>query len=98
MQLPATVTLEQATALVHGLESALSAGEGPLTVDASALTTFDTSAVAVLLHAHRLAQAAGRAFSVTGAPDKLAQLARLYGVEALLSLAAPAATNPPTAP
>jgi phospholipid transport system transporter-binding protein len=87
MRLPATATLEQASALVLDIEAALAASSGPLTIDASALSSFDTSAVALLLHARRLAEAAGRGFSVTGAPDQLAQLARLYGVEELLALA-----------
>jgi phospholipid transport system transporter-binding protein len=95
MQLPATATLEQASALVRDVESALAQQTGPLAIDASALAEFDTSALAVLLHARRLAQATGRDFSVTGAPDKLVQLARLYGVEELLSLA-PSASSGPT--
>ena len=42
-----------------------------------------------------MAQAAGRAFSVVHAPAKLGELARLYGVEELLSLSpsAPAAPS-----
>ena len=64
-----------------------SAGSGPLRVDASALQAFDTSAIALLLHGRRLAQAAGRDFDVRGAPPKLAQLAQLYGVAELLGLA-----------
>ena len=59
-----------------------------LAVDASALTDFDTAALALLLQARRLAQAGGRAFEVHGAPPKLTQLAQLYGVAELLSLAA----------
>jgi len=87
MQLPATATIAEASALVKLAEQAVAAGDGALHVDASALATFDTSLVAVLLHARRLAQGAGRGFEVVGAPDKLAKLARLYGVEELLGLA-----------
>jgi phospholipid transport system transporter-binding protein len=89
MQLPATATLDQAADLALLLPAAVAAGSGPLQVDASALRAFDTSAIALLLQARRLAQAAGRGFAVTGAPPKLVELARLYGVEELLSLAPP---------
>ena len=80
MKLPATATLEQAAALLRDM------GQDTDVVDASALTTFDTSAVALLLEAHRRAQARSATFSVRGAPPKLRQLAALYGVEELLSL------------
>lgn len=90
MQLPATATLQETTALVRDVEAALAAlapaGPGAaLELDASALATFDTSVIALLLHARRLAQAEGRGFAVNRAPDKLVQLARLYGVESLLA-------------
>ncbi len=97
MQLPATATLEQAAALAATLPEAVAGGSGVLRVDASALTAFDSSTIALLMQAHRLAQAAGRGFEVAGAPAKLAELARLYGVEELLSLAsAPAPAPAPT--
>ena len=92
MQLPATATLVEASALVKATEEAVMQGvqpgaeRGTLSVDAAALHSFDTSLLAVLLNAHRLALGAGRGFELVGAPDKLVQLARLYGVEALLGL------------
>ena len=86
MKLPATATLDETAALAQALPAEIAAGSGPLTVDASALTTFDSSAIALLLQARRLAQAAGRGFAVRGAPAKLAELATLYGVVELLSL------------
>ncbi|GMV47255.1 MAG: hypothetical protein AMXMBFR66_26530 [Pseudomonadota bacterium] len=94
MQLPATATLQQASRIVRDVEAALAeaAPGAPLTIDASALAAFDTSAIALLLHARRLAQAAGRGFAVRGAPDQLVQLARLYGVDALLAFAPAAAS------
>lgn len=97
MQLPATATLQEASALVRSVEAALASGDGPLEIDASTLGGFDTSLIAVLLQARRLAQAAGRALTVTGAPAQLAQLARLYGVDQLLALA-PASTTSPAPP
>ena len=92
MQLPATATLDAAAALAATLPAAVAAASGSLRIDASALQSFDTSTIALLLQGRRLAQAAGRGFEVTGAPPKLAELARLYGVEELLSLAPAAAT------
>jgi len=83
MKLPATLTLDQAAALGAALPADGSAGA----IDASALREFDTSALALLLQAKRLAQAAGRGFEVNGAPPKLQQLAQLYGVHELLGLA-----------
>lgn len=79
MKLPATATLEQATGLLAQL------GTDTVEVDASALQAFDTSAVAVLLEAARRAQARGTRCVVCGAPPKLRELARIYGVEELLS-------------
>ena len=55
-------------------------------LDASGLLELDTAALAVLLACQRQAQAAGRQLRVTAAPPKLAQLARLYGVDPLLGL------------
>jgi phospholipid transport system transporter-binding protein len=88
MQLPATSTLAQAPALLLQLDAALAATDGgaTLTVDAAALQDFDSSAIALLLHGRRQAAATGRRFAVSGAPPKLRELARLYGVAELLSL------------
>ena len=95
MQLPATATLDEAAALAAGLPQALQGSTGLLRVDASALKAFDSSTLALLLQAQRLAQAAGRGFEVTGMPAQLVDLARLYGVDSLLSLpAAPARVGP----
>jgi phospholipid transport system transporter-binding protein len=100
MQLPATATLAEASALARSAEQALMSGVGeggaraPLAVDASALANFDTSILAVLLQARRLAQGAGCDFTISGAPPKLAQLAQLYGVAELLGLAPAAAPSP----
>ena len=87
LKLPAVTALEQASSLLRDVDAALaSAGSTGLQIDASALTEFDTSAIALLLHAQRAGKARGAAVSVTGAPPKLRELARLYGVEELLPL------------
>jgi phospholipid transport system transporter-binding protein len=87
MKLPATLTLDAAAAVLQTLHDVAGKGQGALAIDASALTAFDTAALALLLQAKRLAQAGGRAFEVRDAPPKLAQLAQLYGVDELLGLA-----------
>ena len=103
LQLPPVTSLEQAPAVLQQIDAALasaggSAEAGGLQIDASALTEFDTSAIALLLHAQRAAKASGTLVQVLGAPPKLRELAQLYGVEELLPLvAASAATVGPTA-
>jgi len=88
--LPDTVTMEVARdaqrLLAQALqqEMALPGGNTGVTVDASALRQFDSAALAVLLECQRLAQAGGKTFEVRNPPRKLSELARLYGVEALL--------------
>ncbi len=99
MQLPAVATLAEASALARSAEQALMQGvaEGgeraPLCIDAVELRSFDTSLLAVLLQARRLALGAGCGFEVTSVPEKLAQLAQLYGVTELLGLSKPAAPS-----
>ena len=88
MKLPPTLTLDTAAGALRALHGEpAAAGGAALTIDASALTRFDSAALALLLQARRLAQASGRAFAVHGAPAPLLQLARLYGVQQLLALA-----------
>jgi len=95
MQLPPNATLADAPALLKELQQTLEAGGNEaVRMDATALRNFDTSALALLMHARRLAMAGGRAFHVVGAPPKLAQLAALYGVEELVGLATPSAEPP----
>lgn len=79
MQLPSSVTLAEAGALLAQM------GHDVDTLDAAALTTCDTSAVALLLEARRRAHARGLKLVVRNAPQKLVSLARLYGVDGLMS-------------
>jgi phospholipid transport system transporter-binding protein len=95
LTLPVAAGLEEAPALLQQVDAAIAATASgdTLALDAAALVDFDTSAVALLLHACRGAQARGVRLQVQGAPPKLRELARLYGVEELLPLAdAPADT------
>ena len=94
MQLPAVATITQAGELLRALEAELDALQGgsTLQIDASAVREFDTSLLAWLLQARRRTQAQGAALQFDGAPPKLFELARLYGVEDLLPLASASAS------
>ena len=84
--LPAALTMSQARAVLAQLQPAVAAAEH-LRIDASGLQTLDSAAIALLLECRRIAVARGRQLVITGAPPKLAELSRLYGVEGLLALA-----------
>jgi phospholipid transport system transporter-binding protein len=85
--LPQTVTLREAQDTLRMLSQALERDSSPtLTVDASPLRELDSAAIAVLLECKRLAHAWGKPFAVQGAPAKLLELARLYGVDGVLAL------------
>ena len=59
-------------------------GAGATAVDCTALTQFDSSALAVLLAWQRAAKVRGTALDILNLPPKLASLARAYGVDALI--------------
>lgn len=58
------------------------------TVDFGAVGAVDSAAIALLLAWQRAARAAGVELRLHGAPPAVASLAALYGVEALLPVAA----------
>jgi phospholipid transport system transporter-binding protein len=90
--LPEVLTLHEANDTLRMLEQSMRSDDAAtLTVDASALRTFDSAAVAVLLECRRLARAWNKGFEVCRAPPKLTELVRLYGVDQLLAFAAPPA-------
>ena len=82
--LPAALTMGQARQVLAGLELALRQSDQPQ-IDASALVSLDSAAIAVLLQCRRIAQAAGKSLLIANPPPKLTELARLYGVDALLA-------------
>jgi phospholipid transport system transporter-binding protein len=87
--LPAIVTTQEARDTQRMLSQALqqevkTQNEAQVMVDASGLQQFDSAALAVLMECQRLAQGWGRGFAVRNPPKKLAELARLYGVDTLL--------------
>jgi len=85
--LPERLTMGEGRATLAQVQAALQVAQVPV-IDASALRELDTAAVALLLDCQRQAHARGLSLQVVGAPPKLAQLARLYGVDALLGLQA----------
>jgi phospholipid transport system transporter-binding protein len=87
LKLPAVLTHNQAGVWARNLTVALRAAPvdtQPVIADASELTQFDSSALAVLLACRREAMALGRTFFVQGLPPRLRQLAGLYGIAALI--------------
>lgn len=85
LALPQELTQSQATACLAGLVQGLQAQSGPeVVLDASALNRFDSAALAVLLAFRRETLAMGQQLSIRGLPTRLADLAALYGIEALL--------------
>lgn len=88
--LPERLTLGEASATHASLLSEFrSQSESPWRLDAQALQRFDSSALAVLLDLRREAAASGRVCEFVGLPADLLALARLYGVDDLLTGNAP---------
>lgn len=83
--LPTELTHAQARACLDVLLAAARMHREPLVVvDATALTRFDSSALAVLLAVRRECLLDGRQLATAGMAPRLRQLAGLYGVSALL--------------
>jgi phospholipid transport system transporter-binding protein len=92
IRLPATVLLANVAALWADWQRSLKAEAAGVTaqagrelqVNAAELSQFDTSVLSLLLSASRLCTEHGLTLRVQGAPDKLRQLAKLYGIDELL--------------
>jgi len=83
--LPPELTQSQATACLALLVQGLRAQSGPeVVVDATALSRFDSAALAVLLEFRRESLGLGKQFSIRGLPSRLRDLAALYGIAELL--------------
>lgn len=81
LRLPAVLVHAQAEACRLQLTDAMAATQDRvLLLDASGLEQFDSSALAVLLACRRQAQSLGRSLQIQGMPEKLRELAALYGV------------------
>lgn len=87
LTLPDELTHRSATACLAQLNAAIASEATPVQVDAAALMHFDSSALAVLLELRRTCSRAGKSLLVEGLPERLHDLAVLYGVEGLLSKA-----------
>ncbi|MEJ1129652.1 STAS domain-containing protein [Variovorax sp. CCNWLW225] len=86
--LPTKLTHDEAPACMRMLQQGLAGQTDTSTVvDASALTQFDSSALAVLLECRRESSALGRGFAVKGLSPRLRELAALYGIAGLLPAA-----------
>ena len=92
MSLPATLTQAQAVLVSHDLETAIANQQGIFVLDTSAIQSFDSSALAVLLGACRVAALEHVQLQITGLPARAAQLAALYGLTDILSAHLPAQT------
>jgi phospholipid transport system transporter-binding protein len=85
LQLPEVLTHDQASAVAAQVCN-LARTQPSLQIDASKLTQFDSSALAVLLAGLREATQHQHALKVIGLPVKALALARVYGVQDLLHL------------
>lgn len=84
LSLPVELTHGVAKACLAQLVSGLDAQASPVVISAASLERFDSSALAVLLEMRRTCQRAGKTLEVQGLPQRLRDLAVLYGVEGLL--------------
>ena len=83
--LPAVLTRSQAGACLRMLMQGLRVEQGlAVVVDAGALARFDSAALAVLLEFRRAGLASGKSLSIRAMPQRLRDLAALYGIGELL--------------
>lgn len=84
--LPERLTLQEAAPVLERLGRELQKQAGPtVSLNASALNVFDSSAVAVLLELRRSLLVQGKKLAVTERPQRLRDLVGLYGVDGLLA-------------
>ena len=84
ISLPATLTHAHATAQLTLWEQQLAGlGSEPLRVDCSALQHFDSAALALVLELARRARARGSVLQLHAVPQRLHDLAAVYGLEAI---------------
>ena len=88
LKLPQTLTQSTAMACLRDLGAMLGAQPEQVVVDAQALSRFDSAALAVLLALRRQALALNKTFATVGLPQRLSDLAGLYGISELLPVQA----------
>lgn len=87
--LPETITHASAVACLASLSMTLDNASGTeLVLDAGGLSRFDSAALAVLLEVRRNVLKMGKKLVVKNAPQRLQDLAALYGIAELLPSAA----------
>ncbi|MDR3370005.1 STAS domain-containing protein [Rhodoferax sp.] len=84
LKLPQTLTQTTAMACLRDLSATLGAQPEQVVVDAQALSRFDSAALAVLLALRRQALTLHKTFITVGLPQRLSDLAGLYGISELL--------------
>ena len=87
LSLAPVTTHDVVARMMPTLDASLRSSTQAVVVDASSLTVFDSSALAILLQCRRQALAAGKTFAVLGAPARLRQLDQVYGVDSLIPAA-----------
>lgn len=86
LALPERLTVAETPPVLLRFESELAHHpEAEVVVDVGSLKTFDSAALAVLLALRRRQHARGKVLRVTGWPQRLQDLAALYGVRGLLA-------------
>ncbi len=83
--LPESITQANAVACLATLSKDLAHEAGTdVVLDAARLSRFDSAALALLLEMRRNVLKRGKSFTVKGAPQRLQDLADLYGITELL--------------
>lgn len=85
--LPAVLLQAQAQSVADALVTSLTAQlakDGEAVLDASALTQFDSSALAAILACRRAVLAKGAQLLIKGLPERAKALAKVYGLSELL--------------
>ena len=86
LKLPATLLQAQAQSVADGLVDVLGKVLRPgslAVIDASDLSHFDSSALAVLLTCQRVSASVGGTLLISGLPQRAKNLAKVYGVSEL---------------
>ena len=83
--LPSTVTHNEAVSCLEQLRVGVQSWrDNSVRIDASAISKFDTSALAVLLQFKREVHSLGKHLRLSGLPKQLQELANLYGVQSVI--------------
>ncbi len=87
LNLPSTLTQDVAHDCLATLRSGMQSEPQTIVVDGASLQRFDSSALAVLLELRRECARIGKQFAVRSLPQRLRDLATLYGIDGLLTAA-----------